>query len=128
MQFAPIVLTDSTGTTKDFVPRDITNGVATAIRSNGVPIADKRISISQSRTAGNGRAKVQVKLAIPVVQDVVVNGVSRPTVVRTAYADLTLTFDQTSNAAERADVRSYLYSFLVSGTGPAVIDGLDTLY
>jgi len=128
MQFAPLVLKDRTGTDIVFAPRDIANGVATHVNSTGVPIADKRLSYAQTRTAGNGRTKLSYKLAVPVVQDVNVGGVSRPTVVRSAYVDLTVTFDATSSVTERQDVRNMLLSFLGTEMAGRTIESLETLY
>lgn len=128
MQFAPVALKDGAAVVHTYNPRDITNGVATLVESTGVPIADKRLSISQSRVAASGRTKVTMKLVVPIVQDVVVAGISKPTVVRTAYADLTFTFDSTSSVAERKDVRSLIDTALQSTMGIAVIDAIDTLY
>jgi len=42
-------------------------------------------------------------LAIPVVQTQVINGVSSPVVVRTAFAEVNFMFDGLSTAQERAD-------------------------
>lgn len=106
-QLNSIVLKDNAGTDHTFTPRDIVGGVATLVQSTGVPIGDKTVTVSVNKTA-TGRRKVVMKVAIPVVQDQTVSGVTRPTVVRTAYADLTLTFDGTSTTAERADLRSFI--------------------
>jgi len=63
-----------------------------------------------------------------VVQDVNVGGVSRPTVVRSAYVDLTVTFDATSSVTERQDVRNMLLSFLGTEMAGRTIESLETLY
>lgn len=68
----------------------------------GVPAGDSRFSASLRRTGGKFRATL--KLAVPVVQTQVINGVSSPVVVRTAYGEVNFTFDELSSAAERADV------------------------
>jgi hypothetical protein len=128
MQFNPVVLKDGAAANHTFAPRDITNGVATFVESTGVPIADKRLSVSQSRVAATGRTKVTMKLVVPIVQDAIVNGITRPTVVRTAYADLTFTVDATSSLADRKDLRTFLDTALTSTMGVAVVDGLETLY
>lgn len=128
MQFAPVVLKDNAGVDVVFAPRDITNGVATFVKSNGVPLADKRLSFTKTRNPQSKREKVQVKFVVPTVQDVVVNGISRPTVVRTAYADLTLTFDETSQPIEREDLRGYLFYLLGDSPGTNWIDDLEAVY
>lgn len=106
-QFQTVVLKDNSGADHTFAPRDITSGVVNLAESTGVPIADRRLSASVTRT-GQGRRKLTFKMAIPVVQDSVINGVSRPTVTRSAYADVTLSFDETSSKAEREDLRSFV--------------------
>jgi hypothetical protein len=122
-QFANLVLKDNANANVTFIPRDITNGVATAINSAGVPLGEKQASFAASRTA-TGRRKVTLKLVIPVVQDVVVAGVSKPTVVRTSYVDVTFTVDGTSNTAERQDLLAYAKSLLADATqiAPMVTD------
>jgi len=108
-QLVPVVLTDRAPTPVDhtFNPRDMSNGVATLAESTGIPIAERRISLSQVRSA-SGRVRVTVKLAVPVVQDVVVAGITRPTLVRTNYGEMTFNFDSTSNADERDEVIAFI--------------------
>jgi len=105
----------------------ISNGVAALVNTTGVPIGDKKLTVSSTVTA-QGRRKVSVKLAIPVVQDAVVGGVSRPTVVRTAYVELNFSFDATSNTTERGDTVGYMWSLLGSTLMANLVDDLQTLY
>lgn len=114
-QFASLVLKDDAGADHTFVPRDITGGVATAAESAGVPIGEKTVSFAINRTS-SGRRKITMKMVLPQVQDVVVAGISKPTVVRAAYADVTLTVDATSNTAEREDLAAFLKSFVSEPT------------
>lgn len=102
-QLATVVLKDDAGTNISFVPRDIVNGVATTVNSSGIPLGDKTFSLSVSRTQA-GRRKANLKFTLPVVQTETINGVGRPTVVRTAYCDVNFSFDGTSSTAERADM------------------------
>jgi len=122
-QLVTVVLKDAAAADHSFIPRDITGGVATLVNSTGVPIGEKTVSVSTSRTT-SGRRKTTLKLVIPVVQDVVVAGISKPTVVRTAYCDVGFTFDGTSNHDERADILAYLVSALGDTTvfKPAIVD------
>lgn len=110
-----------------FAPRDSVGGLSTLIQSNGVPIGDKRLTIQNSRTP-TGKTKVAVKAVVPVVQDVVVSGITRPTVVRTAYANVELTFDGTSNPSDRQMVREMLASILETSDLADVVDNLNPLY
>lgn len=83
-----------------FTPRDITGNVGTLFESSGVPIGNNLISLSLRKT-GNGRTKSTVKFVFPVVQTETINGISRPTVVRVARANLEFDFDDTSSTSER---------------------------
>lgn len=101
-QLQSTVLTDreSTPVNHTFVPRDIRDGVGTCVESTGVPIGESVLSVSTRRT-NTGVFKPRVKLVIPVVQNETVNGVTRPVIVRTGYADVTFTFDEESTETER---------------------------
>jgi hypothetical protein len=110
-QLANLVLKDHADADVTFVPRDIVGGVATTVSSTGVPIGDKTVSFAVNRTT-TGKRKVTLKLAIPVIQDVVVAGISRPTIVRSAYVDVAFSFDPTSSTVERQDVLALTKSLL----------------
>jgi len=114
-QLANLVLTDRAATPVNhtFTPLDIQSGVGVVVESTGVPIGDRRFSVSLNKTSQN-RYKPSIRLTIPVVQDATVNGVTKPTVVRTAYADLTFNFDSSSTEQERKDVVGMLQSALDS--------------
>jgi len=111
-QLQNLVLTDRAATPVNhtFSPRDIVDNVATVTESSGVIIGENRVSLSLRRN-GN-KAKGRLVLTIPVVQTETVNGVSRPTVVRTAVADLSLSFDYASTEQERKDLIGMLASSL----------------
>lgn len=87
-----------------FVPRDIRSDVGTVVETTGVPVGESRLSVSLRRTSPNGKYKAEVKLAVPVIANSVINGVTVPTVVRTAFADVTFTFDQLSSETERNNI------------------------
>jgi hypothetical protein len=94
-----------------FKPSNVIGGEATFIKSNGVPLADQVAKIKVSRTS-TGRVKVDYRLSIPVVQDMEVAGVTRPTIVRTAYFNGTLTADATSSSSERQELLELAVSLL----------------
>lgn len=127
----PIVLTDSDANDHSFAPRgkDPQSGVATLVKSTGVPVGDERLTIGRTRTP-QGREKVSFKLTIPVVATETISGIDRPSVVRTAYADVTLSFDGTSTTDERADMRVMVADLLGNSEAmaAALIDNLDHLY
>ncbi len=126
-QLAPITIKDGANADVIYAPEGVVGGVATLLKSSGVPVGDQRLTYTSTRTP-QGRRKVAMKLTIPVVQDVVMNGVTRPTVVRTAYADVTLSFDETSNTAERADCLARAKNVLGHATTVLVVSNLENLY
>lgn len=115
-QLSNLILTDRAGTPVNhtFVPEGIDpkTGVASVVKSNGVPVGDKRFTISIRKTAE--RRKSHLRLLLPVVADQTVNGISTPVVVRTAYADVEFNFDVKSTEQERKDCVGMLMSALDS--------------
>jgi len=127
-QLATLVLKDYADSDTSFVPRDIAGGVATTVNTTGVPVGDKTVSFSLTRTQ-TGRRKMTVKLVVPVVQDVEVLGISKPTVVRTAYAECTFAVEGTSNTAERRDLLAFMVSALKNtGNIKPLIEDLSAPY
>lgn len=115
-QLQSLVLTDRSTPTPDdltFLPRDIVAGVGTVINTGGVPIGEKRVSVS-SRKA-NSRYHGELRLVIPVVATETVNGISRPVVVRTAYVTVKTSFDEKSSEQERDDAIGLTASALSPG-------------
>lgn len=108
-QLNPLVLKDGAATpvSHTFDPVDIVNGVANLAESGDVPIGNNRMSVSLTKTS-TGRYKATIKMVVPTVQTSTSSGVSTPTVVRTAYAELTFTFDNTSNKQERKDIVAFI--------------------
>lgn len=104
-QLQSLVLKDRAATpvSHTFVPRDISQGVGKVVASSGVPVGEKTYTVSVRQTPENGRFRVQLRMALPVVQEQTVNGVTNPIVVRTSYVDATFTFDRNSTAQERDD-------------------------
>jgi len=110
-----LVLTDRAATPVNhtFTPRDIVSGLGTVVETSGVPVGENRVQVALNRTT-SGRYKGVLKMQLPVVQTETINGVDTPKVVRTAYADLQLTFDGTSTEQERKDLVGMLASALDS--------------
>ena len=98
-------------------PRDIKSGVGAVVETSGVPVGDGRYTISLRQV--NNRYKAQIQIAIPVVQNETINGIVTPKAVRTAYADLTFTFDSTSTEQERTNIVGMLADSL--GTGKVLV-------
>lgn len=113
-QLQSLVLTDRTTPTPvnlTFVPRDIdAKGVGTVVNNAGTPIGEKRVTVSMKKR--NSRYYGQVRISIPVVATETVNGVSKPVVVRTAFVNVDVTFDEKSTEAERNDAIGLLASAL----------------
>lgn len=112
-QLQNLVVSDraSTPVNHTFVPRDITDGVATVVESNGVPIGENTITASLRKTP-QGRYKAVIKGRFPVVQTQTIDGISTPMVVRTANAELSFNFEGTSTLQERKDVVGMIQSAL----------------
>jgi len=130
-QLVPVVLKNDAAADVTFTPREYSNGVAVLTNGTGVAISDKRMTIQVSRTKDQGRTKVQLKFVVPVVQNSTINGITRPAVVRTAYADLTMSFDPTSESVEREDIAAFVASALNLNAQPmiaSIIQGNESLY
>lgn len=115
-QLQTLVLKDRTTPTPvdhTFTPRDIKSGVGAVVETSGVPVGDGRYTISLRQV--NNRYKAQIQIAIPVVQNETINGIVTPKAVRTAYADLTFTFDSTSTEQERTNIVGMLADSLGAG-------------
>lgn len=107
-----------------FKPANVLGGEATFVKSTGVPLADQVLKYKVSRTS-TGRVKVDYKLSIPVVQDMVVAGVTRPTIVRTAYFNGTFMADSSSTTAERMEILELVDSLIGSDFSIAVFRDLE---
>lgn len=129
-QLQNLVLTDreATPVNHTFTPRDIVSNVGAVVESSGVPVGDNRFTISLRQV--NNRYKATIQLSVPVVQNQTVNGITTPVVVRTAFADLTFTFDAQSTTQERTNFVGMLQSAM--GTNKALfhdtVVGLQGVY
>lgn len=102
---ANLVVNDraSTPVAHTFTPAgDDTNDVHVFLERNGVPAADSRFTAALRST--NGKWRPTLRMQIPVVQTQDVGGIQTPVVVRTAFAELNLTFDATSTEQERKNL------------------------
>jgi hypothetical protein len=104
-----------------FTPRGKENGVAVFKESDGTPIGDNIVTVS-TRKAGE-KYKSRLRLTMPITADEVVNGITSPKVIRTAYFDGTFTFDGKSTSQERENMLGII-SNLFSGVSQPVIDGM----
>lgn len=97
---------ETTPVTHTFVPRDIVNGVGTVVEAGATPIGENRISISMKKSGT--RYKGELRLTMPVVATETVNGIARPTVIRTAYVALSVSFDEKSTTQERKNATALI--------------------
>jgi len=80
---------------------DAANNVHVFSEKTSVPAGNPRFTASLRKSGG--KYKAQLRLQVPVVQTQVINGVSSPVVVRTAYVEFATTFDELSTDQERKD-------------------------
>ncbi len=126
-QLSTVVLKDNANADHTFTPENIENGVAALVESTGVPLGNKRITISKTQTA-QGRRKVIMKLSLPTMEDAVVNGVTRSTVTRVAYCDIGFSFDGLSTTLERKNALAYAKNLLAHATVVSVAGDLEGIY
>ena len=121
-QLQSIVLKDGAATPVNhtFTPLDIQQGVGAVVESAGVPIGNSKFTVGLSKTP-NGRYRATLNLSVPVVVNETVNGVTKPTVARTAYANVTFTFEDSSSTQERKDIMAMISDALVTGTPKALV-------
>lgn len=115
-QLQSIVLTDRTPTTPvnlTFSPRDIIQGAGTVVNNGGVPIGEKKLSVSLKEVQGKMRG--EVRLTLPVVVTETVNGVSAPKIARAITISLVMISDKTSTEQERNDAVGMFSSALATG-------------
>lgn len=105
-----IVLTDRAATPVNhtFNPRDVKDGTGLVVNTAGVPVGEKKLTVSMRKTGSKYKGKLT--LSVPVVVDQTVNGVVTPIVARTAYATVEVQFDDTSSTQERTNLIGMLAS------------------
>lgn len=122
---ANIVVADRTTPTPvnhTFTPDgEDTNGVHIFSEKTAVRAGDPRFTISLRQS--KGKVRPSLRLAVPIVATQTINGVSSPVVVRTAYVELSATFDELSTAQERADAIGMLTNSCAP-TGQTMINDL----
>lgn len=92
---------ESTPIAHSFVPKDILQpgNIGRVSRNSGVLVGEELLTISSRKTGR--RIRTKIVLSVPVVQTQTISGISTPVVVRTGYAELNFTFDDTSTTQER---------------------------
>lgn len=129
-QATSIVVNDreSTPVAHTFAPRAVSTDLALFVESASVPIGERKLSIASRKT--NGKYRTRVKLENPTLVTEVVNGVNVPKVPRTAYADVTFTFDETHSLQERKNTVGMFYNALAASQTlvDASVTGLESVW
>jgi hypothetical protein len=121
---AALTLNGLSGADHVFAPYGIdAKGVATLIAPGTAPVGDEVLTFSSIRAPNGGKTKTTLKLKIPKTQDVTVGGVVRPTVVKTAYAEISITTDATATLADRQEIFALVCSALTLGENPQIVAG-----
>lgn len=92
-------------------PKGSVGRVAVADASGNL-LSEKSLTISGRRTAQ--RLRSDLKIAVPVIANEVINGVSVPKVARVAYVTVAFSFALDSTEQERNDMVGYLVSALAA--------------
>lgn len=105
-----------------FVPNNITgDGVAAYVEAGATPLDDVKVSVWKRITPENGRIKMTYKIARPITATQTINGVASPLLLRTAYAELTVTAEASSTVQEREDILALVKNSLDATDQPWVV-------
>lgn len=105
---------------------DDKNGVHLFSEKTGVPVSNPKLTASFKGV--NGKLKPVLRLSIPITQTQTINGISTPVVVRTAYVELSASFDATSTQQERKDAIGLMANAMAAAQtmlNPFLVDGED---
>lgn len=119
-----LILTDraTTPANHTFVPSGDKGDVHIFEEKTEVAAGNPNFTISLRK--GTSRFTAVIRMAIPVVQTQVINGISNPVVVRTTYIDFKVTYADTSLLQERKDAIGMFTSSL--GASQTQVDDLLT--
>jgi len=111
----PVVIEDRAATplAHTFAPRSIKNDVAEFVNTTGVPLGNERLTLSIKKAGSY--YKGEARLLLPVLATETINGVARPSVLRTAVCTFSCSFHETSSRQERDDAIGMMYKLLVDG-------------
>jgi len=109
---------ESTPITHTFTPRSKENGVGITGESSGVPVGENTLSVSMRKVGS--KYKGRLRIVMPVVVTQTIDSVDSPLVTRTAYADLQVTFDESSSTQERDNLIGMLADSL--GTAKTLVN------
>jgi hypothetical protein len=111
-----LVLTDRSTPTpvdKTFVPvrQDPASGVWT-LRQSGTANTLEAAQLTVSARESGGKYRARFVLRVPIVQTETINGVNKPMVARTGFAEVSFTIDMGASPQERKDLVSMIRSAL----------------
>jgi len=109
---------ETTPITHTFTPRSKENGVGITGESSGVPVGENTLSVSMRKVGS--KYKGRLRIVMPVVVTQTIDSVDSPLVTRTAYADLQVTFDESSSTQERDNLIGMLADSL--GTAKTLVN------
>jgi hypothetical protein len=110
-----------TPVTHTFLPlQTFADGTVAYSEAGATPLDDLKATIWKRTTSENGRIKMTVKIERPVTATQTINGVSSPTVLRKAYAELTVTAESSSTPQERGDILALICGAL-QATDPGFV-------
>lgn len=100
-------------------------GVQVFRKPGTAPVGDEILTFLTTRAPNGGKIKSTLKVKVPKTQDVDVGGVIRPTVVKTAYAELTITTDSTATLEDRQEIFKMLCSAVTYSENPLIVDSIE---
>lgn len=111
----PLVINDRAATpvAHTFTPsgQDPVTGLWVFEELTGVPAARARFT-HVKKVQANGKIRLRMGFAVPVVVTETINGVVKPTKIRDGYANVEFTFDGLSTDQERKDLVGYVFNSL----------------
>lgn len=129
---AAITLDGNAGVDHVFAPKtsDMSKSLVQWNKAGSAPVGDERLTFSVSKSS-SGAQKVTIKLVLPKTQDVEIGGVTRPSVVRTAYVTLEFTSSDSAPIDDRYEMLELVRSIVNNTTNPslnAAIVNLEPFY
>lgn len=86
-------------------------------KAGGVPLGFAKLTagITRNGNGQGGKIKPTIRISVPIIQTQTINGVSTPVVVRTAYVELSATFDGLSTEQERKNAVGLMANAMAAG-------------
>lgn len=129
---AAITLDGNAGVDHVFTPKfaDVSKSLVQWNKAGSAPVGDEKLTFSVNRSQA-GAQKVTIKMVLPKTQDVEIGGLTRPTVVRTSYIEMSFVSSDTAPIDDRYEMLELARSILNNTTNPtlnAAIVNLEPYY